>query len=228
MKLKNRPNRIRNTMKKNLFIAFEGIDGSGKSTQVKLLSDSFKKAGHKVYSTFEPTDSPIGSVIRNIFKHRIEADHRVIAGLFVADRLDHLLNKTNGILKKLEDGYTVITDRYYFSSYAYHGTHMSLDWVIEANSLSADLLRPDLNIYIDISPDISMKRLNNGRSSIELYETIENLRNVRDKYLEAIEQLKFKENIFVTDGNRSAELIASDIWNEVSKKFNREPEFILK
>ena len=203
-------------MKKNLFIAFEGIDGSGKSTQVKLLTASLKKAGHKVYSTFEPTDSPIGSVIRNIFKHSIEADHRVIAGLFVADRLDHLLNKTNGILKKLEDGYTVITDRYYFSSYAYHGTHMSLDWVIEANSLSADLLRPDLNIYIDISPDISMKRLINGRSSMELYETKENLRNVRDKYLEAIEQLKFKENIFVTDGNRSTEEIATDIWNEVS------------
>jgi dTMP kinase len=203
-------------MKKNLFIAFEGIDGSGKSTQVKLLSENLKKAGHKVYSTFEPTDSPIGSVIRNIFKHRIEADHRVIAGLFVADRLDHLLNKTNGILKKLEEGYTVITDRYYFSSYAYHGTHMSLDWVIEANSMSADLLRPDLNIYIDISPDISMKRLTNGRSSIELYETKENLRNVRDKYLEAIEQLKFKENIFITDGNRSTEEIAADIWNEVS------------
>lgn len=204
-------------MKKNLFIAFEGIDGSGKSTQVKLLTDSLKKSGHKVYSTCEPTDSPIGSVIRNIFKHRIEADHRVIAGLFVADRLDHLLNKTNGILKKLEEGYTVITDRYYFSSYAYQGVHMPLDWVIEANSLSADLLRPDLNIYIDVSPDISMKRLTNGRSSIELYETKENLRNVREKYLEAFEQLKFKENIFITDGNRSAELIASDIWNEVSQ-----------
>jgi|SRR6185312_235324 len=204
-------------MKKNIFIAFEGIDGSGKSTQVKLLTDSLKKAGHKVYATFEPTDSPIGSVIRNIFKHRIEADHRVIAGLFVADRLDHLLNKTNGILKKLEDGYTVITDRYYFSSYAYHGTHMSLDWVIEANSLSADLLRPDLNIYIDISPDISMKRLINGRSSIELYETKENLRNVRDKYLEAIEQLKFNEHIFMTNGNRPSDEIASDILNEVSQ-----------
>lgn len=203
-------------MKKNLFIAFEGIDGSGKSTQVKLLTDNLKKAGHKVYSTFEPTDSPIGSVIKSIFNHRIEADHRAIAGLFVADRLDHLLNKTNGILKKLEDGYTVITDRYYFSSYAYHGTHMSLDWVIEANSLSADLLRPDLNIYIDISADVSMMRLTNGRSSMELYETIENLRNVRDKYLEAIEQLKFKENIFMIDGNRSPELIAADIWNEIS------------
>jgi dTMP kinase len=204
-------------MKKNLFIAFEGIDGSGKSTQVKLLSDNLKKAGHKVYSTFEPTDSPIGAVIRNIFTHRIEADHRTIAGLFVADRLDHLLNKTNGILKKMEEDFTVITDRYYFSSYAYHGTHMSMDWVIEANSLSADLLRPDLNIYIDISPDISMKRLNNGRSSIELYETFENLKNVRDKYLEAMEQLKFKENIFMTDGNRLPELIATDIWNEVSR-----------
>ncbi len=203
-------------MKKNLFIAFEGIDGSGKSTQVKLLTDSLKKAGHKVYATFEPTDSPIGAVIRNIFNHRIEADHRAIAGLFIADRLDHLLNKTNGILKKMEEGYTVITDRYYFSSYAYQGTHMSLDWVIEANSLSADLLRPDLNIYIDISPEISMKRLINGRSSMELYETSENLRNVREKYLEAIEQLKFKEHIFVTDGNRSAEAIASDIWQEIS------------
>jgi len=204
-------------MTKNLFIAFEGIDGSGKSTQVKLLTNSLKEAGHNVYSTFEPTDSPIGSVIRSIFNHRIEADHRVIAGLFVADRLDHLLNKTNGILKKLQEGYTVITDRYYFSSYAYHGTHMSLDWVIEANSLSADLLRPDLNIYIDISPVISMERIMNGRSSIELYETIENLTNVRNKYMEAIEQLKFKENIFMTDGNRSSELIATDIWKEVSQ-----------
>lgn len=204
-------------MKKNLFIAFEGIDGSGKSTQVKLLSDSLKNAGHKVYSTFEPTESSIGSIIRNIFKHQMEADHRVIAGLFIADRLDHLLNKTNGILKKLEEGYTVITDRYYFSSYAYQGTHMPLDWVIEANSLSADLLRPDLNIYIDISPDISMSRISKGRPSTELYETMENLKNVKDKYAETFEKLKLKENIFITDGNRSSDEIAIDIWNEVSK-----------
>ena len=203
-------------MKKKLFIAFEGIDGSGKSTQVKLLSDNLKKTGFQVYSTCEPTSGPIGSVIRNIFNHRIEADHRTIAGLFVADRLDHLLNKTNGILKKSEEGFAVITDRYYFSSYAYHGAHMSMDWVIEANSLSADLLRPDLNIYIDISPEISMKRLSTGRSSMELFETIENLTLVRDKYFEAIEKLKSKERIFITDGNRSPEIIAAEIWKEIS------------
>lgn len=202
-------------MKKNLFIAFEGIDGSGKSTQVKLLSERLKDSGHKVYCTFEPTDSPIGSLIRNIFNHRIEADHRTIAGLFVADRLDHLLNKTNGILKKMEDGYTVITDRYYFSSYAYQGIHTSLDWVIEANSLSAELLRPDLTIYIDITPDVSMKRLLNNRSSLELYETKENLKNVRDKYLEVIERFKSEENILITDGTRATEDIAEDIWKEI-------------
>lgn len=203
-------------MRKNLFIAFEGIDGSGKSTQVKLLTEHLEKAGHKVYSTFEPTDSPIGSLIRDVFNHRFEADERAIAALFVADRMDHLLNKTNGLLKKIEEGYTVITDRYYLSSYAYHGINMSLDWVIEANSLAAKLLRPDLNIYIDISPEVSMKRLKSGRSSMELYENLENLKNVHNMYSEVIERLKSEENIFITNGDRSPEIVANDIWNKVS------------
>src|SRR3954469_19362464 len=196
-------------MRKNLFIAFEGIDGCGKSTQVKLLAEKLIQEGHKVYTTCEPTDGPIGVLIRNIFGHKMEADHRTIAGLFIADRLDHLLNKSNGILKKMEEGYTVITDRYYFSSYAYHGVHMDMNWVIEANSLSADLLRPDLNIYIDITPEVSMERLAARKTSIELYETSENLRQVRQKYLEAMELLKTDEQIYVTDGNRSLELIAA-------------------
>ena len=203
-------------MKKNLFIALEGIDGSGKSTQVKLLSESLEKTGHKIYTTFEPTDSPIGRIIRDIFNHRLEADHRTIAGLFVADRLDHLLNKQNGILRKMEEGYTVITDRYYFSSYAYHGAHMSLDWVIEANSLSADLLRPDINIFIDISPEISLKRIAKSRHSMELFETLDNLRQVKDKYYEAIEKLKDQERVFITDGNREPEAIFKDIRKEIS------------
>lgn len=101
-------------MRKNLFIAFEGIDGSGKSTQVKLLVNKLKEEGHKVYCTSEPTGRQIGAMLRDIFQHKMEADHRTIAGLFIADRLDHLLNKSTGILKKLDEGYTVIIDRYYF------------------------------------------------------------------------------------------------------------------
>src|SRR6266487_2221386 len=172
-------------MKNNLFIALEGIDGSGKSTQMKLLSEKLTGIGHKVYTTFEPTDGPIGSIIRNILKGRIKADNRTIAGLFAADRLDHLLNDVNGIIKKLSEGYTVITDRYYFSSYAYHGTHMNMNWVIDTNAMSAEILRPDINIFIDVPPDICMRRLSDNRTMMELYETLENLHNVREKYLES-------------------------------------------
>ena len=200
-----------------MFIALEGIDGSGKSTQTKLLSKKLKSSGKKVYSTFEPTDSRIGSIITDVFKHKTEADNRVVAGLFVADRLEHLLNKSNGILKKLEEGFTVITDRYYFSSYAYQGVYMSMDWLIEANSLSAQLLKPDINIFIDVPPEICMQRINTNRSTIELYENLDNLKKVRAKYLEAFEKLKHEEKIFITDGNRSPDMIFKDIWRELNK-----------
>ena len=204
-------------MKKNLFIAFEGIDGSGKSTQVKLLTVRLEEAGHKVYATFEPTGSPMGRIIRDMFNHRMEGDHRTIAALFVADRLNHLLESSTGMLRKLEEGYTVITDRYYFSSYAYHGVHVDMDWVIQANSLSAGLLRPDLNIFIDISPEVSMERLKKSREAIEMYETYDNLNKVRAKYLEAFEQLKEVERICVVEGDRSPEAIAGEVWETVRR-----------
>ncbi|MES1214862.1 MAG: dTMP kinase [Bacteroidota bacterium] len=207
-------------MKKNYFIAFEGIDGSGKSTQVKLLSEKLAQSGLKVYSTFEPTDSPIGSMIRSIFRGQMEADHKTIAALYLADRLNHLSNKANGLLKKMEEGFTVITDRYYFSSYAYHGAHMSLDWVIKANSLCADLLRPDLTIFIDLPPEISVQRLHSDRSMIELYEDLDNLKKVREKYFESFDMLKQEEKIFITNGNRSSDDIFTDIWNKVNGILN--------
>lgn len=199
----------------NLFIALEGIDGSGKSTQTKLLTEKLAGLGHKVYSTFEPTDNEIGKLIRNILKGNAKADHRVIAGLFVADRLDHLLNSSYGIVKKLEEGYTVICDRYCFSSYAYQGTHMDMNWVIQANSMSAQILRPDVNIFIDVSPEISMQRLHANRDNIELFETLDNLQQVRAKYMEAFEKLKHLEHIVSVNGDRSVEEIASDIWLQV-------------
>jgi dTMP kinase len=159
-------------------------------------------------------------LLRNVLTGKIEADQRTIAGLFLSDRFEHLLNKTDGIVKKLEDGFTVITDRYYFSSYAYHSVHVPMQWVIDANSLCAEILRPDLNVYVDISPEVSMQRIHHNRGATELYESAENLRIVREKYLEAFELLKDKEKVFVTDGNRAQELIAEDIWHTV-KSLNK-------
>jgi len=202
-------------MKKNLFIAFEGIDGSGKSTQAKLLAEHLTQADYKVYSTFEPTKSEIGVLIRNILTHKTQADQKTIAALFLADRFNHILNKTDGLIKKLEEGYTVICDRYYFSSYAYHSVHMPMDWVIEANRLCAEMLRPDITVYIDILPENSMSRITKNRENTELYETLENLTNVRNRYLEAFEKLKDKERIFITNGDRPADEICKNIVDKI-------------
>ncbi len=202
-------------MKDNLFIALEGIDGSGKSTQTKLMEQSLIARGLKVYTTFEPTNGPIGSMIRSVLRGEMKMDDRAVAGLFVADRLDHLLNEQDGILKKLEEGYTVITDRYYFSSYAYHGAHMDMDWVIAANAMSASLLRPDVTLFIDVAPEVSMTRLQERNEKIEIYETLDNLRSVRAKYVEAFEKLAGTENIVFVDGNNSREAISRDLLRQV-------------
>jgi dTMP kinase len=208
--------------RKNLFIALEGIDGSGKSTQTKLLTEQLTAQGYKVYSTFEPTNNQIGKLIREILRGNAKADHRVIAGLFVADRLDHVLNEEYGIVKKLEEGYTVIMDRYLFSSYAYQGAHMNIDWVIQANAMSAQILRPDVNIFIDVSPEVSMHRVHTNRESVELFETLDSLKLVRSKFMEAFEKQKDVENIFSVDGNRTPELIAKDIWQKVQTMMENE------
>jgi dTMP kinase len=194
-----------------LFIAFEGIDGSGKSTQVKLLAQALTQQGHKVYTTHEPTSGPIGKMIRDIFSHRMEGSQHTIAALFAADRLEHLVNKTDGILKKLGEGYTVITDRYYFSSYAYHSVHVDMDWVIEMNSEATKLLRPDLNIYIDISPEVSMQRIQRNRNSVEMYETLENQKQVYAMYEKAFKREENHEKIFRVNGDQASEKIALEI-----------------
>lgn len=200
--------------KRGKFIVLEGIDGSGKSTQMTLLANHLRAKGLRVYETCEPTNSPIGSTIRQMMTGRIEGNHETIAALFIADRLDHLLNSTNGILKKIEQGTTVISDRYYFSSYAYHSAHVDMDWVIQANSVSANLLRPDINLFLDLSPERSIDRLNKGRAHLELYENLESMKVIYKNYLRAFEMMEDVERVESVDANQSPEQISACI-NEI-------------
>jgi dTMP kinase len=96
---------------------------------------------------------------------------------------------------------------------------MSLDWVIEANSLCADLLRPDLTIFIDVPPETCMKRLKEDRDMMELYETLDNLNKVRGKYFESFEKLSGEEAIFITNGDRSVDAIFTDVWTEIERMY---------
>ncbi len=205
-------------MERGKFIVFEGIDGSGKSTQINLLAEALKKRSIPCRTTLEPTFGMVGSVLHDILSGKMSADPKVVASLFVADRLDHILNQTDGVLKSVENGETVICDRYYFSSYAYQSVEVPRDWVVSANRMAAETLRPDATIFIDISAETAMNRISKNRENTELYETKERLSAVREGYFSAFELMKDEERIFVVDGNRSIDEIAEEIQKIVFEK----------
>ena len=102
--------------KKGSFIVFEGIDGSGKTTQINLLKQKIEALNIKCLETREPSDGPIGVMIRQCLTGRMQMDEAALAALFAADRLDHINNGTNGLKNKLEDEICVISDRFVLSN----------------------------------------------------------------------------------------------------------------
>ena len=211
-----------NAQSSGVFIAFEGIDGSGKSTQIQKLTSRLSAQGIRCYETREPTDAPIGSLVHQIMTGRVvSVDNRAIASLFAADRVDHLLNPYDGICKKLENGISVISDRYYFSSYAYHGVDIDMDWVINANKISSEILKPTITVFLDLPVKRALERIQRERFHTELYEKEERLTKVREKYFEAFEKLKCSENVAVIDADNSVEVIADKVWEKVSPLFTK-------
>ena len=201
------------------FIAFEGIDGSGKGTQIRKLKKKLEKGGFPVFRTAEPNDSPIGNLIHQIMIGRVKTTNDVIAALFVADRLDHIENDVNGLLKFLNQGINVITDRYYFSSYAYQSVDLPMDWIINANRPAAELLRPDVTVFIDVDPQVTMERIEKNRMTKELFEQTDRLIETRKRYFEAFEKLKDTEKILVVNGDRDPDEIAEEIWEKLGGMF---------
>ncbi|MDD6441591.1 MAG: dTMP kinase [bacterium] len=199
---------------KGKFIVFEGIDGSGKSTQIKFLADKLKEAKIAYEITAEPSEGPVGVMIRQILTGERKMDNRVIAALFAADRLDHILNEEHGLLNKIENGTTVICDRYYFSSYAYNGVDMPMEWVIAANSQSSRLLKPTVNVFIDLDPDVALERIARNRQRTELFEKKSRLEKVRENYFEVFEKMQ-DETVIIIDGNQAPEMMAEEIWQKI-------------
>jgi dTMP kinase len=193
------------------FIVFEGIDGSGKGTQLALLAKKLAGAGVPVWTTEEPTNDPIGLLIHQHMAHEVEFTEAAVAGLFVADRVQHILNEKDGILKKLEEGLTVLGDRYYFSSYAYHSRAVPMQWVINANSYCASLLRPDVTLFIDVNPETCFERLRSSRAKLERNEKLGELIAIRRYYLEAFERLSGVERVEMIDGNQNVSAVADQV-----------------
>ncbi len=194
------------------FIVMEGLDGSGKTTQLRLLEEHLSGKGLIVDVTAEPTVSTLGGMIRDALSGYIRRTDCEIAALFAADRVQHNVNPVWGIEKLLSQGRTVLCDRYYYSSMAYQGTLTDWDWVAGMNLNSPQIRKPDLCIFLDVDYERSMARMNSGnRTYLEIYENPEMLIATRKSYYRAFEQLKDRDNIVIIDAARSIEEVAAAV-----------------
>ncbi|KGX85455.1 dTMP kinase [Pontibacillus litoralis] len=169
---------------KKLFIVFEGIDGSGTSTQSKLLRDYLTERGQSAVLTAEPTNGPIGHLLREGLKERVifskdeKRFDQQMAYLFAADRHDHLYNHVDGVYKLLGEGKHVVCTRYSLSSLAYQSDEEGYEFVYDLNKRFPN---PDLVIYIDNPVETSIDRLQK-RTVQDVYENKEKLLSVKERY----------------------------------------------
>lgn len=188
---------------KGFFICIEGLDGCGKTTQARLLVERLRQNYEAVY-TAEPSHGKIGKFIRQyclLGKKRLSSV--VEALLFAADRFEHLERE---VLPALKKGKLVVSDRYVYSSLAYQGGGgTDLEWIEKINEHA---MRPHLAIFIDVDPEIVLKRLKREKSVMESLETQQKVREVYMKFVEKGELVKI-------DGNKPKREVANEILKVV-------------
>jgi len=182
------------------FIVIEGLDGSGGTTQVRLLSQTLG-----AHATREPTDGPVGKLIRKALGDPMFVGDGVLPYLFAADRKDHL---ERVIEPKLSGDVDVVSDRYYHSSLAYQSLAMPLDQVM---SLNADFRAPDLCIFLDLDEPSCMARIEARGLARDRFETKRQLEEISAQYGAVLAMLKQR-------GDRILMLDAADSIPSIQKQ----------
>ncbi len=197
--------------KKGKFIVFEGLDGSGKGTQIKLLIEEMQKQGRTVFQTAEPTVSSVGGIIRDTLGGFQQRDAYELSALFLADRIAHNINPKRGIRQFLEKGIDVVCDRYYYSSFAYQGIEADLKWVMKLNLECQEIIKPDLCIFLDVDTECCDERIKKSRLNREIYENKETQEKIRKRFFDVFEILKDSENIRIINAAYSVEDVSAEI-----------------
>lgn len=206
-------------MGKGLFITFEGADGCGKTTQMKLLAEYLQNQGHEVVLTREPGGKGLGEKVREILlNYDGEVSDRCESFLFLADRaqnIDVIVNPA------VDAGKIVLCDRHTDSTVAYQGYGRGLDIerINKLNDIAANGRKPDLTFVFDIDTETSMKRVGKEKDRMES-AGLEFHNRVRQGYLEIA---KYEpERIKVIDASKSIEEIHKEVLNKIAKKFFQE------
>jgi len=199
------------------FIVFDGLDGSGQSTQVELLKNFLIKKGHQVVLTKEPTqDSEAGKKIRQVLDKKKIISPEELQKLFTEDRKEHL---ENIILPALKENKIAISDRYFFSTFAYGVSEgLDLNWLIKLND---ECLLPDLTFFLKVSPEICVSRIEKRGISKTYFEEKEKLNKVWQTY-EILTSL-FK-NINIINGEKPKEEVFFQIKEVVFSKLLNKKE----
>lgn len=204
------------TTERGRFIVFEGIDGAGKTTQIELLAARLQKAERRIYRTAEPTESVTGGLLRDALAGVSQRTACEMAALFTIDRVFHNVNPVNGIEKMLADGIDVICDRYYYSSLAYQGSETDPVWVRDMNINCPEIRRPDICVFLDLTPAQSMERINRNRVTHEIYENEERLERVRRQFMTAFDALRDTDRIAIVNAARTPKEVHEEIFRTVA------------
>ena len=185
-----------------MFIVIDGIDGSGKTTQVAKLIKRLNDEGFKAELTKEPTDGLIGSIIRSMLSSSAERPSLLsMQLLFTADRNEHVI-AYKGIIESKD--VILVSDRYYFSTVAYgSASGISAEYLKLINSI---LPKPDLSIIFEAKPEVVMERIDRRRGHKEIFEHVEFLNKVQAAY-----RREFPDAVFI-DATKSLEEVHEDVY----------------
>lgn len=204
-------------LNKSYFISFEGIDGSGKSTQAKLLIERLNSNSIETCFVREPGGTKISEEIRNILldDRAEEMSSRTEALLMCASRAQ--LTK-NIITPELQAGKWVIADRYSDSTLAYQGggRGIDLDLLVRLNNFATFGIEPDVTFYIDVDPNIGLQRRKNISADRIESAGLEFQNEIRNKYLEIIDN--FSNRCVLLDGKLSIKEISHLVWKEIKNR----------